>query len=84
MNNKIKLIDVDASVFFSNTLGRYTISYNGSGGAIISDDNLSKCKKMFEEAMELAIVYKSIEDFQKGKSLTKINSFNYSTIKHVN
>lgn len=83
MKNEIKNIDINANVFFSNKLGRYTISYNGSGGAIISDDNLSKCKKMFEEAMELAVVYKSIEDFQKDLSLTKINSFNYSTINHV-
>ena len=42
-----------------------------------------ECKREFEEAMELSVVYKSVENFSKGENLIKVKSFSYSPIKHV-
>ena len=83
MNTEIEEIEIKGLVIYSNNDNRYTITYDGSGGAIVSNENLRECKREFEEAMELSVVYKSVENFSKGENLIKVKSFSYSPIKHV-
>jgi len=42
-----------ATVYFDAYERRYTIAYNGEGGAIISDYNIVDAEKKFIEAMDI-------------------------------
>ena len=66
MNTEIEEIEVNGLVVYSNDESRYTISNDGSGGAIVSNKDLHECKKEFETLMKFAVVYKSIKNFSKG------------------
>jgi hypothetical protein len=83
MNTEIEEIEVKGLIHHSINNNRWTITYDGSGGAIVSNENLCECKREFEEAMELSVVYKSVENFSKGKKIIKIKCFSYSPIKYV-
>lgn len=83
MNIEKEEIEVNGLVFYSKEDDRYTITYDGSGGAIAHDKDLDNCKKEFENLMKFAVAYKSIKNFITGKNWTKIKSFTYSPVTHV-
>jgi hypothetical protein len=83
MNTEIEEIEIKGLVFYSNNDNRYTITYDGSGGAIVSNEDLRECKREFEEAMKVSVAFKNLQEFSKGKIWGKIKSFTYSSIKHV-
>jgi len=51
---KVKIDAWDAILIFDDENNKYTITYSGSGGAIVSDYDLEVAKKKFIDGMTLA------------------------------
>jgi hypothetical protein len=67
---KIKIGKWDAIVFFDKENDLHTITYDGKGGAIISDTDLEVAKTKFVEAMNLAESVKKLLHFKEHGTLS--------------
>ena len=79
MENDIKLLEMkigkwDALVLHDVEHSRYTVSYKGEGGAIISNENLDKSMETFIEAMGVAESVMKLMEFVDTSKLPHNNN----------
>ncbi len=65
---RAKIDKWNSIVHFDETENVHTILFDGAGGAVISDPNLSKAKKKFIEAMHLAESVDKLINFRRNGS----------------
>lgn len=65
--------------------GVYTFFTTEKGGAIISNPDLDKCKKLFEDAMYVSIAVYNLGNFAEGNKdkWVKDVTFTYKPIKEI-